>query len=160
MMNIMEYTGENGAGDRASHCCTDRSVVLRKGSKRLSFLQRIIENMLCWRDLSKKCVEEDCPMWMNKFELVDVVDAESLGLNENKCAHVFNEKLGVMKKMVEIIESMDFLPFSVPENLEEGREKRKHKAAVPKGPAARPGKPARKPRETPVVKEKQMPLQK
>jgi hypothetical protein len=31
---------------------------------------------------------------------------ESLGLNENKCALVFNEKIGVMKQILDVIESM------------------------------------------------------
>jgi hypothetical protein len=114
--------------------------------------------MLCWRDLTQKCAEEDCPMWMTRFDLSDVVEPEELGLNENKCALVFNEKLGVMKTMVEIIDSMDFLPSLVPGNPGTGKEKRTRGAAVPKAPAARHGTQGRKSQKSPSVAEKQMPL--
>jgi len=115
-------------------------------------------DMLCWRDLTKKCAEADCPMWMTGFELSDVVEPEDLGLNESKCAHVFNEKLGVMKTMVEIVDSMDFLPPFVPITPGTGKEKRTRGTAVPNALVGRHGTPGRKSNKSPSAKEKQMPL--
>lgn len=97
-------------------------------------------------------------MGMTRFDLSDIVEPEEFGLNENKCALVFKEKLGVMKTMVEILDSLDYLPSLVPGNPGTGKEKRTRGAAVPKAPAARHGTPGQKSQKIPSVKEKQMPL--
>ncbi|MDD1704643.1 MAG: hypothetical protein LUP97_05380 [Methanoregula sp.] len=99
--------------------------------------------MLCWRDLTQKCAEEDCPMWMTRFDLSDVIEPEELGLNENKCAHVFNEKLGVMKTMIDMLESMRSTSDLFPEDLRYGLEPG---TKNPGGPANRTLKAAKKPR--------------
>jgi len=114
--------------------------------------------MLCWRDLTKNCAEEDCPMWMTRFELSDVVEPEEIGLNENKCALVFNEKLGVVRTMVEILNSMNSMPSFDPIDPGTGMEKRKLGAAVPKAQVGRHGTQGRKSKKSPSAKEKQMPL--
>lgn len=99
-------------------------------------------------------------MWMIRFDLSDVVEPEELGLNENKCALVFNEKLGVMKTMLGIIDFMDFQPSLVPGNPGTGKEKRTRGAADLKDPAAQRGTQGRKSQKSPSVTEKQMPLEK
>jgi len=60
--------------------------------------------MKCWRDLSHDCVTTNCPMWMEGVDLSNVSEKEQIGLNDSKCALVYNEKLGVFGKMLSIIE--------------------------------------------------------
>jgi hypothetical protein len=121
------------------------------------FLTMNVQNMLCWRDLTKKCVEEDCPMWMTNFELSDVVDPEEIGLNENKCALVFNEKLGVMKTMVGILNSMSSMPSFIPPDLWAGKETGKREAAGSGARVARNVTRGGKTQKTLPVTEKRVP---
>lgn len=114
--------------------------------------------MLCWRDLTQKCAEEDCPMWMTRFDLSVVVEPEELGLNENKCALVFNEKLGVMKTMLDMVESMRCSSDLLTEDLFSGIEPGTKKSAGPKLRTAPAAKKATKLRETVPVKGAQLHL--
>ena len=113
--------------------------------------------MKCWRDLSKDCVENDCPMWMTGFNLSDIVEPEELGLNENKCALVYNEKIGVMKQMLDVVESMRCSSDLFMEDFFGGMEPEK-KPAGPKPRKAQAAKKSRAPAKNPPVKGTQLPL--
>jgi hypothetical protein len=90
-------------------------------------------------------------MWMTGFNLSDCLDADSMGFNENKCALVFNEKLGVMKQMLDRIDSVsctsDFIREDFFGGMEPGTKKSNgsklqttRAAKKPRTPANPPGK--------------------
>ena len=116
--------------------------------------------MLCWRDLTKKCAEEDCPMWMTGFNPEDIADGDMIGLNGNLCALAVNEKLGVMRTMVDIIEFVDDLPFPFDDDFDDEEPERIQKAPAPKAGKARSGKPGRAQTKKPAGRPDQMILQK
>jgi hypothetical protein len=43
-------------------------------------------------------------MWMESFDLSNLVDKESIGLNESRCALVYNEKTGLFIKLLGMME--------------------------------------------------------
>ncbi|MDO8873360.1 MAG: hypothetical protein Q7V05_11630 [Methanoregula sp.] len=62
--------------------------------------------MKCWRDLLHECSGNDCPMWMEEFDLTDVPNEKAMGLSGSKCALAINEKLCVFQSMLDIAESL------------------------------------------------------
>jgi hypothetical protein len=63
--------------------------------------------MKCWRDLVHECSGDNCPMWMGEFDLTDMVDEKAIGLGGSKCALVLNEKLSVIRSMLDIFETLE-----------------------------------------------------
>lgn len=62
--------------------------------------------MRCWRNLAHECAENDCPMWMEGFDLPMLDDDSGIGLNESRCAMVLKEKISLYQGLLEI---MDFV---------------------------------------------------
>lgn len=62
--------------------------------------------MKCWRDLLHECVGNECPMWMEDFDLTDVPAEKTMGLGSSKCALALKEKLNVFQSMLDIAEAM------------------------------------------------------
>ncbi len=116
--------------------------------------------MLCWRDLTKKCAEEDCPMWMTGLDFSDFGDGDKIGLDRSRCALAVNEKLGVMRTMVDIIEFVDDLPFPFDDDFDDEEPERIQKAPAPKAGKTRSGKPGRAQTKKPAGRPDQMILQK
>ncbi|MCX6694008.1 MAG: hypothetical protein NT074_05610 [Methanomicrobiales archaeon] len=63
--------------------------------------------MQCWRDLAHECAEIDCPMWMESFDLLDLVPNNEMGLNESRCALVLREKLRLFQSIMEMASFAD-----------------------------------------------------
>jgi len=97
-------------------------------------------------------------MWMTGFDLSDCMDMETIGLNENKCALVFNEKIGVMKQMLDVVESMNCSSDLFAEDFFGGMETVPKKSDGPTFKAARVPKKPRTAKKSPKVKGKQLPL--
>ena len=117
--------------------------------------------MKCWRDLSKDCAEKDCPMWMTGFDLPENVDSDDLGLNDNMCALTINEKIGVFRQMLDMMESMESMDDATgifDNEIFEVMEKVPKKSAKPKIPAAQGAKKKRPSTKNPQGKGKQLPI--
>jgi hypothetical protein len=116
--------------------------------------------MKCWRDLSKECAERDCPMWMARFDLPKYADAEELGLSENKCALVLNEKIGVFRQMVGLMDDMEAYSDDFEDEIFDMMEAAGKKADKPKVPTAAGAKKPRLPAKNKGAegKGKQLPL--
>ena len=115
--------------------------------------------MKCWRDLGKDCVESSCPMWLKNIDFSDFSDKDELGLNDSRCVLVIREKMGVFQQMMDLAESMDFLPGSLDEDFFDLFEKASKKPARPKLPAGQKKKTTKAPiQEKPRETGKQMPL--
>jgi len=63
--------------------------------------------MKCWRDLSHDCAKNDCPMWMEGFDLPTLGDGSGIGLNESKCAMVLKEKIALYQGLLDIMEFIE-----------------------------------------------------
>lgn len=63
--------------------------------------------MKCWRDLSHDCAENDCPMWMEEFDLDELSGHQEMGIGDSRCAMVYREKIGVFMGLVEMMNSID-----------------------------------------------------
>jgi hypothetical protein len=61
--------------------------------------------MKCWRNLSHECAGDNCPMWMEGFDLSTLGDDNGIGINESKCAMVLKEKTAIYRGLLDI---MDF----------------------------------------------------
>ena len=114
--------------------------------------------MKCWRDLSKDCAENDCPMWMPGFDLLDNSDTDDLGLNDSMCALTINEKIGVFRQMLDLMESMNDSPGIFDDEIFEVMEKVPKKSAGSKIPAAQGAKKPRPSTKNPQRKGKQLPI--
>jgi hypothetical protein len=65
--------------------------------------------MMCWRDLSHECAEENCPMWMGSLDIEALDKDNEIGLNISKCAQVLREKVAFYGAMLELTDrSLDF----------------------------------------------------
>jgi len=63
--------------------------------------------MKCWRDLSHECSANDCPMWMEEFDLPEGMDENAMGLGSSKCALAIKEKLGVYMSMLDMFDTLE-----------------------------------------------------
>jgi hypothetical protein len=46
-------------------------------------------------------------MWMGEFDLTDMIDEKATGLDSSKCALAINEKLSVIRSVLDIFETLE-----------------------------------------------------
>lgn len=73
--------------------------------------------MKCWRDLAHECAENDCPMWMEGFDLPMLGDDSGIGLNESRCAMVLKEKISLYQGLLEIMDFFEHTDGLIDEEL-------------------------------------------
>jgi hypothetical protein len=60
--------------------------------------------MRCWRNIGYECAEEDCPMWIDKDEMLKSSELDSREMGKGQCILVIGEQIKFFKSVTKMLQ--------------------------------------------------------